>query len=97
MAGLDAYLSKYRSTVHKEKVPSCIRTDIVYGLIKLKSLFDNTTPRRLCNVFVSSPPQLDKVNVENLLSIRSTGRSRMVSYIRQYILTSPLELRQKRC
>ena len=65
--------------------------------MKDKSLFSDTcTPRKLCNVFVDSPPELLDASIEDLLSMSKIGQTRMFSYIRQYALEPPTELQQKR-
>ena len=49
-----------------------------------------------CNIFVDSPPQLPAANIQDLLQIGQKGTERMLSYVRQYVLEPPTELRQKR-
>ena len=65
--------------------------------MKEKHIFsDNDRARQLCNIFMDSPPELLEVNIEDLLSISKVGQKRMFSYIRQYTLVPPTEIRQKR-
>ena len=64
--------------------------------MKEKHIFcDNNKARQLCNIFIDSPPELLEVNIDDLLSISKVGQKRMFSYIRQYTLVPPMELRQK--
>ena len=52
--------------------------------------------RKLCNVLAPEPEELNAEQREDLLSVSKVGRSRMSTYIRQYVLYPPTEIRQKR-
>ena len=50
----------------------------------------------LCNIFVDNPPTLEAAKIDDLLCIHVKGHERMFSYIWQYTLVPPKELKQKR-
>ena len=95
VSGLDLHVFKYHK--HSVKNSTCMRANLIYNFIKTKKLFCVSTGNRtLCNIFVDSPPQLPAANIQDLLQIRQKGTERMLSYVRQYVLEPPTELRQKR-
>ena len=106
MSYLDSVISGFEGYVlvlHKfkdyEKQYDYSRTQVVFNLIKDVGLFIATADsdtKALSNAFVDSPPKLDSTNISDLLSISSIGQQRMMSYVKQYVLTPPKELQQKR-
>ena len=97
LSSFDSYVLQYTSTTTTDKKAHCVRAGIIYDLITPHCLFQNPSqPRCLCNVFASPPPALDHGNVKDLLSISKIGNERMLSFVRQYVLTPPNEIRQKR-
>ena len=96
-SGLDSHVFKHHKIKDYTKKTSCTRANILYRLIKEKKIFSDTlNTRKLCNLFVDSPPELLAANVEDLLSISTIGKERMFSYIRQYTLVPPTEIQEKR-
>ena len=96
VSGLDSHVFKYYRPSNQVKNSTCIRANLIYDFIKTKGVFCSTGNKTLCNIFVDSPPQLAVANVQDLLQISKKGKEHMLSYIRQYILEPPTELRQKR-
>ena len=97
MSGLDSHVFKFYKPNNQKKNSTCIRANLLYDFIKMKELFSTKAGNRpLCNHFVDSPPQLAVANVQDLLHISQKGKERMLSYVRQYILEPPTELKQKR-
>ena len=81
----------------QNKKKDSTRAKLIYRLISNKSLFSHTHDSKpLCNIFTDNPPPLAATNREDLLQIQSKGSERMFSYIRQYALEPPTEIKQKR-
>ena len=98
VSGLDLHVFKYHKHSNQIKNSTCMRANLIYDFIKTKKVCVSTGNRTLCNIFVNSPPQLAaaNANVQDLLQIGQKGTERMLSYVRQYVLEPPTELRQKR-
>jgi hypothetical protein len=60
------------------------------------NIFQTGDLRKLTNVFSSAPAELDREQRADLLNIKTEGLKRMKTYIRQYMLDPPTEVRQKR-
>lgn len=58
--------------------------------------FDLSETAVLRNVFSAKPQELDRASRNDLLSISSVGKERMMSYVCQYALVPPTETPQKR-
>ena len=98
MSGFEEYVFKWNKSKQYEKNDVGARSKILFELISNVNLFshDGTCKRPLKNVFVEGPPKLEESNITDLLSVTIKGRERMMSYVRQYVLNPPTELRQKR-
>ena len=59
-------------------------------------LLASTTKRALVNSFNANAPPLDDEQRRDLLRIAVEGKSRMVTYIKQYMIKPPLEKPVKR-
>jgi hypothetical protein len=68
----------------------------MYNKITSAKLFDHSQNRSLCNIFSDGHKELDNEQQKDLLKIEDEGKRRMLTYIRQYILDPPKEVRQKR-
>ena len=76
---------------------ACTRVKLVYSIIERACIFSQKVQiEPLRNVFVDNPTTLPPENIKDLLRIAEAGRDRMFSYIRQYALVPPTEIRQKR-
>ena len=65
-----------------------------YEAIKKANPFDQQE-RKLVNIFVVNPPNLDAEQREDLLAVEQFGKPRMATYVRQYILEPPSETWKK--
>ena len=94
--GLTSYMFQYDSEKKSyDKQTTTLYAKSVYKLITESEVFAQNG-RKLSNVFTSCAPDLDAEQREHLLKVKETGKSRMATYIRQYILEPPSEIRQKR-
>ena len=90
------YLKRGKIKIVNKKI-YCTRRNILFTLISNKHIFKLCPKRSLCNVFVDDRQALAAAaNIQDLLCIYQKGKERILSYIRQYILVSPKELKQKR-
>ena len=96
VTGLDSHVFKLNKDKVVNKKHSCMRKNLIFNLIADKHIFKLHEKRVLCNIFVDNPPTLPASNIEDLLHIRQKGIERKFSYIRQYTLVPPTELKQKR-
>ena len=98
MTGFEEYIFRWHKSKEYEKKKVGTRSSVLFDLISTVDLFsyDCVSMRPLSIVYVESPPKLNPANVTDLLSITMTGQVRMMSYVKQYVLSPPTELRQKR-
>ena len=97
VTGLEAHIFKEHKRKSHEKKKDSTRAQLLYRLLSDKGLFSHTDDNKpLCNIFVDNAPGLDATNREDLLQIQVKGSERMFSYVRQYALEPPTEIRQKR-
>ncbi len=101
MAYLDQFIYSFYKVIAGQRKPKTNKkspqnemTQAIWEEVKSKSLFSDSG-RRLINVFISKAPNLDDIQISNLLSISSEGVKRMTSYIRQHILSPPLDVPTK--
>jgi hypothetical protein len=65
--------------------------------VKERHVFNHVDQKRtLQNIFSNNPPTLNNEQRQDLLKISKEGQTRMGTYIRQYVLDPPTEIRQKR-
>ena len=62
----------------------------------MKSLFNDTNSKSLCNVLSDKPKKLDSVQIKDLLGILELGTCRLLSYVRQQILKKEKPVKRKR-
>ena len=98
MTAFEEFSCKWHKQKEYEKKLDTSRSCVTFELVNSVNLFsvDSSNVRLLSNVFMDKPLVLDCSNVSDLISISTVGQDCMMSYIRQYILTPPTELRQKR-
>lgn len=96
VTGLDSHVFKKHKHKVLNKKKDSTRAKILYRLMNDKGLFSNVSDEKpLSNIFIDNPPNLAAANSEDLLNIHSKGNERMFSYIRQYALEPPTEIKQK--
>ena len=97
MNGFEDQVFKWHVNTEYEKKVSSKRSDVLFKLVSNVALFScDSTSRPLHNAFVENPLNLDPSNITDLMSITKVGHDRLLSYVRQYVLNPPTELRQKR-
>lgn len=94
VTGLDSHVFKLQKRKVFNKKQNCTRKNLIFDILANKHIFKVSEKRALCNIFVDNPPPLAAANIQDLLSIRQKGKERMFSYIRQYTLIPPTELKQ---
>jgi hypothetical protein len=93
---LGGYVSKYSS---RKSSDNLIANESMLGIsekVKGAQIFETNSKRKLCNVFSSKPPTLDNEQRKDLLRVQEEGKARMKTYIKQYIMEPPAEIRKKR-
>ena len=94
--GLDSCIPTKHKKKEADSQLACTRAKLVYSIIERACIFSQKVQiEPLRNVFVDNPT-LPPENIKDLLRIAEAGRDRMFSYIRQYALVPPTEIRQKR-
>ena len=96
VTGLDSHVFKLQKDKVVSKKQCCTRKNLIHILLTDKHIFKLHEKRELCNIFVTNPPIFPAANVQDLLCICKKGHECMFSYIRQYTLIPPTELKQKR-
>ena len=96
ISGLTSVMDKFG--VEKQstsKQTTNFYSDAIRSVVCGCDLF-SSKERKLCNVFAPKADVLNAENREDLLSVSKVGKARMQTYIRQFILEPPTEIRQKR-
>lgn len=97
VSGLETCAFQFNKSSDYQKKKNNTRAKLLSNLISDKNIFKYPqSAQALCNIFIDNSPELPQVNKQDLLQICKIGRERMFSYIRQYTLYPPTELRQKR-
>ena len=92
--GLYAFIPKRRKQKDSDHQGLLTRAK---SIVEKACIFSQKTDQlQLQNIFVNNPPTLLAENIKDLLQIAEVGKSRMFSYIRQYVLVPPKEICQKR-
>ena len=95
--GLDSCIPRKCKQKEADNQLTCTRAKLVHSIIERACIFSQKLQtQQLRNIFIDSPPTLPPENIKDLLRIAEAGRERMFSYIRQYTLDPPTEIRQKR-
>ena len=102
MAYLDKFLKLFQESIftlckskdNKDKV-SINYAQQILSILKTKNIF-HAEKRVLHNLFSEKPLELDNEAQRDLQSISEEGKTRMRTYIRQYIINPPMEVPKKR-
>ena len=102
MAYLDKFLKLFQESIftlckskdNKDKV-SINYAQQILSILKTKNIF-HAEKRVLHNLFSEKPLELDNEARRDLQSISEEGKTRMRTYIRQYIINPPMEVPKKR-
>lgn len=103
MAYLDKFIKFLHETIRKAKPDTYHSTtpymyvDAALKFVSKTSVFkfSDAMPLTLTNIFLAKPPVIPDTSVEDLLNIQNEGRNRFKQFIRQHILSPPVETPSK--